>query len=160
MLESAEFWVAVAFVIFVALTIRPLLRAATGALDDRAERIREELAEAQRLREEAQAALADYKRRQRDAAKEAQAIIDRAHEEAKRLQAQAKDNLEQTLARRQQMAVDRIAQAEAAAVKEVREFAIDVAIATAGKLLEAQLAGEAGERLIDEAIEELPKKLH
>ena len=65
-----------------------------------------------------------------------------------------------TLARRQQMAVDRIAQAEAAAVKEVREFAIDVAIATAGKVLEAQLAGEAGERLIDEAIEELPKKLH
>ena len=160
MLESAEFWVAVAFVIFVGLTARPIWRAATGALDGHAERIRDELAEAQRLREEAQATLAEYKRKQRDAAKEAQAIIDHAREEAARLSTQGKKDLEQTLARRQQLAVDRIAQAEAAAVKDVRAMAVEVAIAAAGKVLEKQLAGEAGARLVDEAIKELPGKLH
>ncbi len=160
MFESAEFWVAVAFVIFVALTARPIWRAATGALDGRADRIRDHLAAAQSLREEAQATLADYKRKQRDAAKEAQAIIDHARDEAARLSAQGKKDLEQTLARRQQLAVDRIAQAEAAAVKDVRAMAVEVAIAAAGKVLEKQLVGEAGVRLVDEAIKELPKKLH
>ena len=158
--ESAEFWVAVAFVIFVGLTVRPIWRAATGALDSRAERIGDELAEAQRLREEAQAALADYKRKQRDAAKEALAIIDHAREEAARLSAQAKEDLEQTMVRRQQLAVDRIAQAEAAAVKDVRAMAVEVAIAAAGKVLVKQLTGEAGAKIVDEAIKDLPNKLH
>ncbi|RMF39078.1 MAG: F0F1 ATP synthase subunit B, partial [Alphaproteobacteria bacterium] len=82
MWESPEFWVAVAFVIFVAATFRPLYRQAAAALDARAARIKNEIDEAQALREEAQALLAEYKRRQRAALKEAEEILEHARGEA------------------------------------------------------------------------------
>ena len=160
MFQSPEFWVAVAFIIFIASTARPIWLAVTKALDNRANSIRDELAAAQNLREEAQATLAEYKRKQRDTAKEAEAIIRQAREEAARSSAQGKKDLEQTLVRRQQLAVDRIAQAEATAVKDVRSIAVEVAIAAASKVLKKQLAGEEGSKLVDEAIKELPTKLH
>ena len=112
MVESPEFWVAVAFVIFVAATFKPVKLALTGALDNRATTIRAQIDEARRLREEAQAALAEAQRKHRDAAGEAEALIASAKEEARLLQAQAAENLETTLARREQLAMERIAQAE------------------------------------------------
>lgn len=94
MLRTAEFWVLVAFVVFVVLAFKPLRKAVTGALDERAEQIRKQLDEANKLREEAQATLASYKRKQRDALKEAEEIVTHAKAEAERLRAEAAKALE------------------------------------------------------------------
>lgn len=155
-----EFWVALAFVIFAVLVWKKAKAAIVGALDARAEKIRAELDEAQRLREDAQAALAAYQRRQRDALKEAEAIIAHAREEAARIRAQAAADLEASLKRRQSQAVDRIAQAEAAAVNEVRHLTVDLAIQAGRKLLTEGITAKQADALIDQSIAELPKHLH
>lgn len=155
-----EFWVALAFVIFAVLVWKKAKAAIVGALDARAEKIRAELDEAQRLREDAQAALAAYQRRQRDALKEAEAIIAHAREEAARIRAQAAADLEASLKRRESQAVDRIAQAEAAAVNEVRHLTVDLAIQAGRKLLTEGITAKQADALIDQSIAELPKHLH
>lgn len=155
-----EFWVALAFVIFAVLVWKKAKAAIVGALDARAEKIRAELDEAQRLREDAQAALAAYQRRQRDALKEAEAIIAHAREEAARIRAQAAADLESSLKRRESQAVDRIAQAEAAAVNEVRHLTVDLAIQAGRKLLTEGITAKQADALIDQSIAELPKHLH
>jgi hypothetical protein len=85
LLHDTSFWVAIAFIIFVVLAWRPLKKALVTALDDRTDRIRRDIDEAARLREEAQALLAEYKRKQRDAAAEAEEILRHARTEADRL---------------------------------------------------------------------------
>src|SRR3546814_341039 len=100
MLNDPTFWVAVAFVVFAGLMIWKARQPVLKGLDARAERIRAELDEAQRLREEAQKALAEYKRKQRDAAKEAEDLLASARHEADLLRRQAADDLTQTLARK------------------------------------------------------------
>ncbi|MFQ5972452.1 MAG: F0F1 ATP synthase subunit B [Alphaproteobacteria bacterium] len=159
-LEEAESWVAIAFVIFVLATFRPISRAIAGMLDSRSARIKEELDEAQRLREEAQHTLAEFKRKQRDVAKEAEEILDQAREEAEQIRAKAKEDLDHAMKRREELAMGRIAQAEAEATREVRERAVDIAVTAAGQVLQKRLEGEAGEKLIDDAIKDLSSKLH
>ena len=159
-LASPELWVAVAFVIFVVATWKPLSKALTGALDARAERIRKELDQAQKLREEAQGLLAELQRKQRDALQEAQEIVARAKSEAERLQRDAKAKLESDLKRRADQAVQRIAQAEQAATQEVRAAAAEIALMATRQLLDQKLDSTAHARLIDQAIRELPSKLN
>jgi F-type H+-transporting ATPase subunit b len=160
MFLTAEFWVLVSFVIFVALAWKKVSTLIATTLDGRAERIRQELDEAQRLREDAQATLASYQRRQRDAAKETEALLANAREEAERLRQQAARDLEASLKRREAQALDRIAQAEAAAVAEVRNLTVDVAIAASRRILEAGIPAAQADRLIEQSISELPKHLH
>lgn len=157
---TPEFWVFLAFVVFVFLVWKKAKAAILGALDARAEKIRAELDEAQRLREDAQSALAAYQRRQRDALKEAEAIIAHAREEAARIRAQAAADLEAALKRREVQAVDRIAQAEAAAVSEVRHLTVDLAVQAGRKLLTEGITAKQADALIDRSIAELPKHLH
>jgi F-type H+-transporting ATPase subunit b len=159
-LGEPEFWVAVAFVIFVALIWKPASRAIVSALDARASRIEKELNQAASLREEAQALLAQYQRKQRDAIKQADEILEHARVEAERLSRQAAKDLEATLARREKLAMQRIAQAEQQAVVEVRAAAVDVAIAAAEKLLAEKIDAGKADALIDQAIRQLPAKLH
>lgn len=159
-MHSAEFWVAVAFAIFVVLTFKPARRALTGALDGRIAKIREEIEEAQRLREEAQTILASYQRRQREAVQEAEKIIAHAREEAERTRARAETELEASIKRREQQATEKIAQAEAAALDDIRDRAVDLAISATAKLLEKKLAGKAGEKPVSDAISGLSDKLH
>ena len=159
-MHSAEFWVAVAFAVFAVLTFRPALRALTGALDGRIAKIREEIEEAQRLREEAQSTLASYQRRQREALQEAEKIIEHAREEAERARAHAEAELEASIKRREQQAADKIAQAEAAALDDIRSRAVELAISATTKLLEDKLAGKAGEKSVSDAITGLSDKLH
>lgn len=159
-LHEAEFWVLVAFVIFVVLAGRTIWKLATSTLDARAQRIREEIAAAEKLREDAQAALAQYQRRQKDALKEAQDIIAAARDEAARIRAHAVTETEQALKRREQQALEKIAQAEGQALQQVRDLAVEVAIAATGKLLEQRLDAARGEALIDQAIADLPGKIH
>jgi F-type H+-transporting ATPase subunit b len=160
MLSNSNFWVAIAFVVFVALVFRPAAKALTSALDGRAERIRKELEDALRLREEAQRTLAEYQRRQRDALREAEAIIAQAREEAERMRARAVADLDEQMARRERQAIDKIAQAEATALAEVRDLTVDMAIAASRTILAANLQGAAAGRLVDDAIGELATKLH
>lgn len=160
MLNDPTFWVAVAFVVFAGLMVWKVRRPVLQSLDARAERIRAELDEAQRLREEAQKALAEYKRKQRDAAKEAEDLLASARHEADLLRRQAADDLTQTLARREKAAIEKIAQAEAQAVQEVRAQAVDMAIAATAKLLSESVDPTRDQGLVDQAIKDLGHKLH
>ncbi len=160
MLEDPTFWVAIAFAAFVILAAKPITGALFGALDARAERIRAEIEEAQALREEAQKTLAEYKRKQRDALKEAEAILDHAKVEAARLGEQAERDLEAALERREQAAVEKIAQAEAQALQEVRDQAIEMALAATAKLISDNLDKGRADEMVDQAIRDLSGKLH
>lgn len=160
-LATPEFWVAVAFFGFVALVI--YLKApgmVAKALDERADAIRSELEEAQRLREEAQSMLADYQRRQRDAEKEAAGIVTLAKEEAESFATEARAKLEESLARRTKIAEEKIAQAEIQAMKDVRAAAADAAIAAATALLADEVKGDTAAGLIDDGIKQLGGKLN
>lgn len=160
MFEEAETWVAIAFVIFVVLTYRPIGRFAAGALDGRADQIKHEIDEAQRLREEAQHMLAEYQRKQRDAATEAEAVIKAAIDDAEAMRHEARDELQRALTRREALATARIEQAEVEATQQIRNLAIDIAIAAAAKVLGDRLGEDGSARIIDNAISELPGKLH
>ncbi|MDH3230255.1 MAG: F0F1 ATP synthase subunit B [Alphaproteobacteria bacterium] len=158
--HSTTFWAGVAFVVFVVLAYKPGKRILTGALDERIAKIREEIEEAQRLREEAQSTLASYQRRQREALQEAETIIEHAREEAERARAHAETELEASITRREQQAAEKIAQAEAAALDDIRNRAVELAIGATAKLLEEKLAGKAGEKSVSDAIKVLSDKLH
>jgi F-type H+-transporting ATPase subunit b len=157
---TAEFWVTIALVIFLLLVLRRIIRVVVVALDDRAEKIRNRIDDASRMAEEAQALLASYERKQRDATEEAEAILAGARREAERLSADAREDLERALKRREAQAMERIAQAEKAAVAEVRARAVDVAIEATRRLLAQRLTPKQSDDLINSAISELPKKLH
>ncbi len=160
LIESPTFWVAVAFVIFVGFAFKKVRDGLNAALDGRAERIKAQLDEAKQLREDAQATLAEYQRKLRDAAEEANAIVEHAKVEAERLREHARADQEQALKRREQLAVEKIAQAEAEALEQVRNQAVDLAVAATARLLAESMDQNQAERLIDAAIEELPDKLH
>ena len=159
-LHNPEFWVLVAFLIVLVFGLRKAQPTIATALDARALRIRTELDEAQRLRADAERTLAEYQRRQRDALKEAEQIVAHAREEAERAGRQAALDLEAALDRRARQAEERIAQDEARAVAEIRNRAVDIAIAAARRLIADELAAGGGAALIDEAIAALPRQLH
>ena len=121
MFAEPEFWVAVAFLIFVGILVYVgVPKMLLSALDDRARRVQAELDEARRLKEEAQKLLAEYKAKQRQADEEAVAIIEGAKAEAERIAAESKTKMEEFVARRTKMAETKIAQAEAQAIADVR----------------------------------------
>jgi F-type H+-transporting ATPase subunit b len=159
LLHDHHFWVLISMVILIVIVWKPASRAITSALDERAVRIRNELDEARRLREEAEQLLADYQRQEREAVSEAQAIVGHAKAEAERIAAQAARDLEQSLARRQRLAEERIAQTEARAAAEVRATAVDTAIAAAREVIASELDQRRGAALIDSAIAALPERL-
>ena len=160
MWSDPTFWVAVGTVIFVIAVFKPIKNALLGALDSRADRIRDELEDAARLREEAQKLLADYKRKQSEAADEAKAMLAHAKEEAETLSQEAAQELTAILKRREEAAMEKIAQAEANALQEVQDKAVDIAIAATGKLLTESLDDPKAAKLVDRSIEELEGKLH
>jgi len=160
-LNEPELWVAIAFAILVGTFLWIKVPAkVTASLDDRAAKIKAELDEAERLRDDAQKLLAEYQQKQRDAFAEAKTLLQRAGDEAARNRSAAVAELEASLKRREQHAIDRIAQAEAKATAEVRGFAVDLAVAATRKLIESNLAAERATELVDQAIAELPQRLH
>lgn len=159
LLADPEFWVLVAVVIFVIAVWKPAKRAMTGMLDSRAARIAAELDEARRLREEAEKLLAEYQQKQREAEGDAQAIIAHAKTEAELIAERSARDLEQALERRSRLAEERIAQAEAKAVDEIRAAAVDVAIAAARDVIAGELDQTRSAALVDAAISVLPQGL-
>lgn len=160
MFSDPTFWVALAFVCFIALVFKPISKFAASALDSRAEKIKEDLDEAEKLRNEAQDLLAQYQRKQRDASKEAEEIIQHAKDEAERLDREGRARLSAALERREKLATDRIQLAEQQAVERVRNEAIAVAITAAESVLADNLSKDKANDLIDDAISGLSDKLH
>jgi F-type H+-transporting ATPase subunit b len=158
---EAEFWVAVAFLLFVLILFyvgahKKLME----AIDQRSARIRAELDEARRLRDEAEELLAEYKRKQGEAEREAQAIVAEAGAEAERIAAESKIKMEDFVARRTKMAETKIGQAEAQALADVRAAAADAAVAAAEKILTQATKGKVAEDLIARGIEDVKAKLN
>ncbi len=158
---DATFWVGAAFLLFIAilfyLKVPGML---TKALDERSAKIAEDLEQARQLREEAQALLATYERKQRDALSEAEEIIAHAKEEAQREAEIAAKKLDEAIARRQQSALDKIAMAEAQAEKEVRDAAIEIAITAATAVVAEQVKGDRADDLIATATADLGRHLN
>ena len=160
-LNNPETWVAIAFVIFVGLLgYLGVHRQITKALDNRAERIKSELDEARRLKDEAMALLREYQRKREAAEGEAQSIVTEARAEAGRMAVDAKAKAEEFVARRTKMAEQKIAQAEAQAVADVRAAAADAAVAAAERILTQQAKGEVAAELIAKGVEDVRKKLN
>jgi len=128
-------------------------------LDDRIQQIDNDLKEAETLRAEAKALLEDYARRRADAEKEAQGIVTAAREEAFRLTSEAKVQLDAMVARREKAVAEKIAQAEAQAIAEVRARSADLAVEAARVLL-AQQAASKGDALVDQAIKDVAARLN
>ncbi len=158
---TAEFWVAVAFFMFLGvLYYFGTHKMVLAALDQRAEKIKAELDEARRLKEEAKALLAEYERKKGEAEREAAGIIEGAKAEAERLAVEAKTKSEEFLARRTKLAETKIAQAEAQALTEVRAVAADAAVAAAEKILTQTARGKVAQDLLTQGIEDVKKKLN
>jgi F-type H+-transporting ATPase subunit b len=161
LISDPEFWVAISFVIFVVLVAKlGAFKALGTGLDKRGIRIAGELAEAKRLRVEAETLLASYEKRRQEAEAEATAIIAQAKVEAERLAKEAEGKLSDFVARRQKAAEEKIAQAEADATREVRSAAAEAAIRASEIVLRVRSSGEAGRSLLAKSLDEIKSKLN
>ena len=160
-LNNTDFVVMLGFLLFIAVLFWFKVPGMIGGmLDRRADAIRSELDEARVLREEAQALLASYERKQKDVQAQADRIVAEAKAEATAAAAQAKEDLKRSIARRMQGAEDQIASAEAAAIRQVRESAIGVAVAAARDVMAQGMTASDASKMIDASIAEVDAKLH
>jgi F-type H+-transporting ATPase subunit b len=161
MFEDPETWVAIAFVILMGIfAYLGVHKTVLKALDNRSARIKVELDDARRLKDEAAKVLADYKTRRASAEREAEEIIAGARAEAERIAAEAKTKLEDFVARRTKTAESKIALAEAQAVADVRAAAADAAIAAASTILSKSVKGQVADDLLAKGIDEVRQKLN
>lgn len=160
-LHEPETWVAIAFVIFIGLLIYlGVHKTLAKALDNRAVRIKEELDEARRLKDEAVALVESYRRKKQEAEAEAEAIVANAKAEAERVEVEAKARVEEFVARRTKMAETKIAQAEAQALSEVRSAAAEAAVTAAEKILGDTVKGQTAADLLAKGIDDVRAKLN
>ena len=159
-LQEPEVWVGLGLVILIGIFLYQRVPAfAASALDARAAAIAKELDEARRLREEAAALLAQFKKKAMEAEQEAASIVTEAKEEAELFAIEARAQLKAQIERRAKQAQDKIAQAEAHAIAEIRAKAADAAVDAAEKLIAARTGAGKAAALISQSIKELPAKL-
>lgn len=155
-----DFWVGVAFVIFIGILWKVgTFKAIGSGLDSRSAAIKSELDQARALKEEAEKVLAEYKRKQKEAEAEAKAILDAAKTEAAELAAEAGKRMEEFVARRTKMAETKIAQAETQALADVRAAAADTSVKAAEKILAETVKGKAQDGLIADAIKDVKARI-
>ena len=160
-LNDTNFVVLIAFTGFIGVLIYfGVPKLLTKMLDDRAEGIKSEIDEARALREEAQTILASFERKHKEVEGQVEGIIAHAKTEAQIAADAAKADLKDSIARRLQAAVDQIASAEEAAVREVKDKAVTIAIAAAGEVIAANMSAKDAGGLIDDAIKVVGDKLH
>lgn len=157
--HEAGFWFAVSFVLFFAFFWRRLWTPITAVLDSRAARIRSELDESAQLRREAEQMLEDATREREQALVEARSMVEQSLHHAAELAEKARAEAEAAVQRHEQMARDRIAAVERAAIKEVRQAAVDVAVEAARGVIGQSLDPKKAEELVDRAIADLPSAL-
>ena len=156
--HHAESWVLVSFLLFVGLFIYlKVPKIFVRLLDEHSFKVKSQLDEARKLREEAAAMLADYKKKQADAEQQAADIIASAKTEAEQFAADSRQKMTETLDRRTKQAMQKIAQAEAAATKDVRARVTDLAIAAASNLIAGQ---KSNPKLIEESIAAVKSKMN
>jgi F-type H+-transporting ATPase subunit b len=161
MFAEPEFWVAVAFVILMGVfAYFGIHRTVLTTLDHRSDRIKAELDDARRLKEEAARLLAEYQARGASAEREAQDIIANAKAEAERIAAEAKIKMEDFVVRRTKTAENKIALAEAQAVADVRAAAADAAVSAASTILSQSVKGDVADDLLSRGIAEVREKLN
>jgi len=159
-ITEPEFWVAVSFFIFLGVVFYfGVHKKIASALDARSAAIAKELAEARHLRDEAEKVLAEYRRREDDAEKEAESIIALAAKEAEMLATETRKSVKEHFDRRMKLAEQKIARAEADAVREVRSVAVDAAVAAAQSLIAKNLTLDRAEKLVSRSIDNLKSKL-
>ena len=160
-ITEPEFWVAVSFFIFLGVVFYfGVHKKIASALDARSAAIATELAEARHLRDEAEKVLAEYRRREGEAEKEAESIIALAAKEAEMLATETRKSVKEHFDRRMKLAEEKIARAEAEAVREVRSVAVDAAVAAAQSLIAKNLTPDGAEKLVSESIDNLKSKLN
>ncbi len=160
-LHNTNFVVLLAFLLFIGVLVYLKVPGKLGAmLDSRADGIKSELDEARALREEAQTILASYERKHKEVQEQADRIVSTAREEAAQAAEKAKEDLQLSIVRRLAAAEDQIASAQASAVKEVRDQAVQIAIAASREVIGNQMTAADGNKLIDSAIAEVDAKLH
>lgn len=158
---NTDFIVLLAFILFIAILLYfKVPGMLTKMLDTRAETIRAELDEAKKLREEAQSLLASYERKQREVQEQADRIVTNARAEAERAAAESKDDIRASVERRLASAQDQLANARAAAEKEVRDTAVVAAVAAARDVVAKQMSATNANKLIDDSIAQVDAKLH
>ena len=161
MFFEPEFWVAIAFVILMGLfAYLGIHRTVLQTLDHRSERIKAELDDARRLKDEAAKLLAEYEARRASAEREAEDIIANARAEAERIAGEAKAKMQDFVARRTKTAESKIALAEAQALADVRAAAADAAVAAASTILSQSVKGEKADELLAKGIAEVRAKLN
>ncbi|QBY01530.1 F0F1 ATP synthase subunit B [Rhodophyticola sp. CCM32] len=158
---DTNFVVLIGFLLFLAIIFYFNIPGMLGGmLDSRAAQIRADLDEARALREEAQTILASYERKQREVAAQSERIVAAARADATAAAEQAKEDLKTAIARRLQAAEDQIASAEQSAVRDVRDRAVEVAVAAAAQVIAAQTTAAEANKLIDAAIADVETRLH
>jgi len=158
---DSKLWVLIPLLLFFVFIIRKgAHKAIGGALDDRADKIKAELDEAKRLREEAQALLASYQRKQKEAEAQAEDIIKQARSDAENMAAQARQDLAERLERRAAQAEAKIANAESKAMADVKARAADMALATAEKLLRSEVSAAKHADLVKTGIKQIGKSFN
>ena len=158
---DATFWAMIALFLFLALIVYMKVPGMIGkALDDRSDKIRNDLEEARRLREEAQQLLAEYQRKRKEAEHEAESIIASAQREAEALAKEAEQKTEDYITRRTALAEQKIAQAEGQAMAEVKASAVDLAIEAAQSVIGKKMGGAAGNDMFKKSLSELKARMN
>jgi len=161
MFAEPEFWVAVGFVILMGVFVYVgVHRTVLTALDHRSERIKSELDDARRIKDEAAKLLEEYRARRASAEREAQDIVAAAKVDAERIAAEAKTKLEDFVARRTKAAENKIALAEAQALADVRAAAANAAVTAASTVLSQTVKGQLADDLLTKGITEVREKLN
>ena len=160
-LNNTDIVVGIGFVIFIGVLVYfGVPKLVLGKLDERAVKIRSDLDEARALREEAQSLLASYERKQKEVAAQAEDIVSAARADAERAAEVAKEDIRKSVARRLQTATEQIDAAESAAIRQIKDRAVTVAIAAAGDVIRGGVTPKDADDLIDSAIREVGAKLH
>jgi F-type H+-transporting ATPase subunit b len=158
---DAPFWALLSLIAFLGILVYVKVpKMMVRSLDERADRIRKELEEAKRLREEAQQLLAEYQRKRKEAEREAQDIVTAAEREAKMLLDEAERRSEDYVARRSKLAEQKIAQAETDAINEVRASAVELAVSAAGKVLAGKVDEKVAADLFKQSLAEVKTRIH
>jgi F-type H+-transporting ATPase subunit b len=159
LLASTTFWYALSFTVFVVLAYRLGARAVVQQLDKQIQEIKKKIDTAESLRVEAQEMLAQYQRKQRDALKDAEQIIEDAKVSATKIRAQAEADLEASMARREQQVSERINRMQQSAVDEIQDHAADLAVRAARRMIREKLEKTSDGGLVEESVKNISSQL-
>lgn len=160
LLQDTHIWVTLSFFVFVVIAFNVGRKSVLNMLDEKIEHIRKELETAESLRVEAQELLAQYQRKQRDALQESEQIVAKAKEHAEAYQKQAESDLSDLVTRRETQLQARLQRMEESAIKEMHDYASDLAIKAAGKVIADNLDKKTDEALVEKSIANIGKNLH